>query len=355
MDYIFDDIIRKIPSTRYQGSKRKLLPWIFSKIKDLEFETILDAFGGSASVSLLLKRMGKKVTYNDILKFNSIIGDSVIANPGYILLDSDIDFLLDLSYNNINGFIYNTFKGIYYTDEENIWLDNVILKIKDLDIFYNGEELRFKQAIAYNALFQSCMIKRPYNLFHRKNLEIRMRQVERNFGNKKTWDTPFEEHFRKFVKEINNATFDSGVKCSSTNCDVMNINSVYDAVYIDPPYIKKTGTVDYMDYYHFLEGIVDYESWNDRIDLETRNKKIIPNYQNIYKPCYATETFDNLFSKYKESKLIVSYKDNGLPSIDDLIELIKRYKENVRVYKTEYKYALNKNNKDGYEYLIIGE
>ena len=34
----------KFPTTRYQGSKRKILPWIYKNLKDLEFDTALDAF-----------------------------------------------------------------------------------------------------------------------------------------------------------------------------------------------------------------------------------------------------------------------------------------------------------------------
>lgn len=47
------EIIRTFPATRYYGSKRKLLDWIYSGVSGLSFETVLDAFGGTGSVSLL--------------------------------------------------------------------------------------------------------------------------------------------------------------------------------------------------------------------------------------------------------------------------------------------------------------
>jgi len=63
-------------------------------------------------------------------------------------------------------------------------------------VIYNDNlEDEYEQAIAYFALFQACIIKRPYNLFHRKNLYVRMAKVKRSFGNKKTWDSSFEEMF----------------------------------------------------------------------------------------------------------------------------------------------------------------
>ncbi len=348
-----------IPTTRYQGSKRKLLPWIYDAIKDLEFHTILDAFGGSASVSLLLKMMGKSVTFNDVLKFNSVIGESVIANSQTTLSDSDVAFLLnftDISSANTH-FIEDTFRDIYYLDSENVWLDNIICRISDLQLLYEGNTLKYKQAIAYNALFQSCLTKRPYNLFHRKNLDMRTRQVDRSFGNKKTWDTPFAQHFVKFIKEINDAVFDSGITCHVMNNDTLDINQTFDAVYIDPPYVKKTGTVDYLNYYHFLEGLVNYDFWGNMIDVASSNKKIMSSSQNYFKPCYGLKTLENIISKFQDSKLIISYKDGGVPSINELISVIQQYKRRVVVHKTSYKYALNKSNSgnNNCEYLIIGE
>ena len=102
------------------------------------------------------------------------------------LNDQDIDFILE-KHPKINypSFIYDTFHDIYFTDEENKWLDMVITNIRKI-------KNKYKQALAYYALFQSCIIKRPYNLFHRKNLYIRTAEVERSFGNKKTWDTPLK-------------------------------------------------------------------------------------------------------------------------------------------------------------------
>ena len=35
-------------------------------MRNYEFHTVLDAFGGTRMVSYLFKRMGKRVTYNDL-------------------------------------------------------------------------------------------------------------------------------------------------------------------------------------------------------------------------------------------------------------------------------------------------
>jgi hypothetical protein len=215
---LFDTLptVAKFPSTRYQGSKQKFVEWIWSCMKDLQFSSALDAFGGTSAVSFRLKQENKSVTYNDILPFNYYIGKAIIENNNTILEDYEMNNLLHESKSmEYPHFIEKTFHDIYFTDEENRWLDIVSTNIRNLSNEY-------KQAIAYFALFQSCIIKRPYNLFHRRNLYVRMQDVKRSFGNKATWDTPFETHFRKFVNEANNAVFSNNTICRSINKDVFD-------------------------------------------------------------------------------------------------------------------------------------
>lgn len=337
----------KFPTTRYQGSKQRFVDWIWNCIKDIPFNSVLDAFGGTGSVSFRLKEEGKEVTYNDILCFNHIIGKALIENTNTILNESELEQLFckhkNISYPN---FIEQTFKDIYFTDEENQWLDIVSTNIRNMDNHY-------KQAIAYFALFQSCIIKRPYNLFHRKNLYVRLKEVERSFGNKKTWDTPFETHFRKFVYEANNAIFDNKKVCSSINKDVFDINKNYDFVYIDTPYINEKGVgVDYYDFYHFLNGLVDYENWNKNIDYNTKHLRLYkqPNVWN--NPTTIYDAFRELFHKFKESIIAISYRSNGTPTINELVNILQEENKKIEIhYSNHIKYVLSK--KECSEVLII--
>ena len=59
-----DDLLKMVPTTRYQGSKRKILPWLYECMQNYEFHTVLDAFGGTGMVSYLFKRMGKRVKWD---------------------------------------------------------------------------------------------------------------------------------------------------------------------------------------------------------------------------------------------------------------------------------------------------
>ena len=358
---ITEELFKTIPTTRYQGSKRKILPWIYDCIKDVEFNTVLDAFGGSGMVSYLFKHMGKRVTYNDLFRFNYLIGQSIIENNKVLLTDSDVDYLLN-SHLQSNSFITDTFQYIFFLDEENRWLDMVINNIENLSEFYSDPQLHYKKAIAYNALFQSCLAKRPYNLFHRKNLQVRTRDVKRSFGNKTTWDKPFHDHFLAFVKEINQGVFDSDAKCRVICKDVFEIKTGgYDLVYLDPPYLKKKDSNEssnYLKCYHFLEGIANYSEWGNLIDLDSTTRRIrkdyAPNYFNLTD---AQTTFECLIKKFRRSIIVLSYRYGGVPTIDELSQMMLKYKEHLKVYDRHYKYALNKQNGNAAlnrEYLLIG-
>lgn len=325
-----------LPSTRYQGSKYKVIDWIDYYTKDLKFDSVLDAFGGTGCVGYMFKKKGKRVFYNDFLKFNHLIGMALIENKATILSEGDIDSILRKDPTvQYPTFISDTFHDVYFTDDENEWLDFVSMNIRRIDD-------KYKRALAYYGLFQSCIIKRPYNLFHRKNLYIRTADVERSFGNKRTWDTPFDVHFRKFVKEGNEAVFDNGKENKSINLDVFDLNVGADLVYIDTPYISEKGSaVNYFDFYHFLEGIVSYDQWENLIDQKSKHKKIKNGKSEWCRKGEIHNAFEKLFQKFRNSLLVISYRDDGTPTIDELVSMLMKYKKSVDIQKIDYKYALS--------------
>ncbi|MBI3332321.1 DNA adenine methylase, partial [Candidatus Peregrinibacteria bacterium] len=162
------------PQTRYQGSKAKLLDWIWHQISNLDFHTCLDVFGGTGAVAYRLKQEGRQVTYNDYLQFNHLMASALIENSTEKLSDEEVNWLVsehgEIKYTNL---IERIFPDIYFTNEENRWIDRTFSNMRHLDSAY-------KFAIAFFAIAQACIIKRPYNLFHRKNLYVRTADVERS-------------------------------------------------------------------------------------------------------------------------------------------------------------------------------
>ena len=64
--------------------------------------------------------------------------------------------------------------------------------------------------------------------------------------------------------------------------------------------------------------------------------------------------FDKLFEKFRDSILVISYRSDGIPSIEELINILRRYKQTIHeIKRKDYKYALSTNEIE--EVLLIGE
>lgn len=342
--------LRSPPSTRYQGSKRKLLKWIEHTLRGIAFDSVLDLFSGTGSVAYLFKSLGKSVTCNDYLRANYEIGTALIENGAVRLADEEADFVCCRHGRvDYDDFIARTFAGIYFTDEENAWLDMAAQNIRLMPD-------RVRRALAYAALFQACLRKRPYNLFHRRNLYMRTATVRRGFGNKATWDSPFEAQFRHFVGELNESIFDGAAPCRALCMEACLVPSGFDLVYIDPPYVNGAGTgVDYFEFYHFLEGLLDYPDWGARIDADRKHLPLRGERSRWSDARTVRDAFAEVFERHAGSTLVVSYRSDGVPSEQELGDLLRRVKPRVRCFHYgEYKYALSTNGASR-ELLFVAE
>lgn len=343
----------RLPITRYYGSKRKLINKIWAALNDLqiEFDSVLDLFGGTGVVSYFMAQKGKHVVYNDIFSFNCEIAKALLCSSRGVFSESDALCLLNKvagrEYDNI---IAENYIDIYYTDEENRIIDTVIQNIPYLE--------PEKQASAYYVLFQSCIIKRPFNLFHRKNLNLRTNFVKANFGNKKTWEQSFEDLFIKFTRELNELQFTVLPQVEITNFSALNCNRHADVVYIDTPYFPKEngGSITYHSRYHFLEGLMNYAAIPSHIDYSKVNLEIniSRNLEFERRSCFIHE-LDQLINMHRDSIIALSYTTEGYPSIDELEAIIRRYKARTHVcYLGQHSFALNRNNAGRQEVLIVG-
>jgi adenine-specific DNA-methyltransferase len=339
--------INNIPTTRYYGSKRRLLYWMYENLKDISFENVLDAFGGTTSVSLLFKAMGKQVTYNDALLCNTICATSLLSKKNPVK-DKEFVELLN-SINKCEGIISKYFSGIFYTDDENRWLDGAVSRIKELN-----EE---KRNVFLYCLFQACLQKRPFNLFHRANLNLRLKlSQKRSFGNLSTWNTSFTALIQKAFLELNSSLYDSGKTHRVLESrDVCELRNGYDLVYLDPPYLCKTTNSDnYLKKYHFLEGIAKYDEWLDHIDftskcLSFKHDDKIQKWQDKSK--FQTLLYE-LVDHHKNSVVVLSYISDSYPSIDSISQYFNQKFTQTIVLSKFVQKALSKNKSE--EVLFIG-
>jgi len=343
------DVIRLFPKTRYYGSKKRILNWIYENLKDLEFETVLDCFGGTASVSLLFQAMGKHVTYHDALKSNSISAKVLLSGGiSSTQLQKYEKFFRDIKIKK-NGYISKTFDGMYFTKTENMWLDGALEAIKKVK---NSND---KNIYLY-VLFQSMLMKRPFNLFHRANLYIREAQVKRSFGNLATWNTSFADTSIKVLLELHKLPkqFKKDFQILKPSSAEI-IPSGYDLVYIDPPYISSGSNSDgYWKKYHFLEGLVNYDKWNSILDINSKLKMPVSN-KHIQKWETKNEFKQRLFElilKHKNSIVALSYMTNAIPTIGELEDFFRANFKSVVVNLYPLSHALSPIKRT--EILIIG-
>lgn len=338
-----------LPVTRYYGSKRRLINWMVSEFTRYEFQTALDVFGGTSTVSLALKNLDKQVTYNDILESNRVTATALLSNEPCLTTYEDLEHFFS-SIVPEHGFVSEHFQGIYYTVEENNWLDGAI---KELDKI--GSALK-KHEILY-CLMQACLQKRPFNLFHRKNLYLRENNTKNTkFGNWVTWERPFSVLIRRALGEIIKARRPSKHDPIILPCtDAIEIPSGFDFVYLDPPYVPlKKQDISYMDRYHFLEGLCNPEQWREKIDL-AKNNRPIPSPEDMCKWTNKKFFKDHLFSlieKHKHSTVCLSYVHDAYPNVQDIKAFFSATFRHTALLEHDMPHALSKKTKK--EIIIIG-
>ena len=332
------------PELRYMGSKKRLLPWIHQVLDGLDFESASDPFCGTSCVSYLMKAMGRRVVASDFLNFTSLVARATIENNKRTLDGRAIKALLSAGTPS-HHFIERTFKGIFYTREDLRFLDRVTGRISQL----NHPQL---QALAYAALFRSCIKRQPRGVF----------TVSGNLSHyddgRRDLRLSLEEHFIEQIEVFNKAVFDNNRRNKALRSDVFDLSGMrVDLVYLDPPYVPRSDDNCYIKRYHFLEGLSCY--WQDLpVDKSTKVRKIAKRYTPFSYRRTAVDAFDRMFAKFAKSKIVLSYSSNGYPDLDQLVSLLKQHKKSVRVFEKPHRYHFgtheNVNRSEVTEYLIVG-
>ncbi len=336
------------PSTRFYGSKRKQLDWLATELSAIRGATALDAFGGTGAVSHLLDWLGWDTTYNDIFEFNAISARAVFSSSTKYLKRAELFDLLE-SVKPFSGFITHVFSDLYFTVEENQWLDGVMKLVLALD----GEK---KDLLLY-LIFQASLKKRPFNLFHRANLHLRESTMPVKFGNRTTWSKTFFAHIMSTYDELSvvQGNYTSRVRIHPPMC-AKEIQGNFDLIYVDPPYFKlrKRNTDTYLQRYHFLEGLARFSEWSSLIDVESPQKIIKGPYRGELTNKYdLLGDLKMLFSKHRNSQFVLSYISGEAPSEEELYELFKDNFGKVKLSRRQYSRALSK--KSNFELLLIGQ
>ena len=303
--------VGKYPSTRFMGSKSKLLSQIWAVSSQFEFDSVVDLFSGSGIVGYMFKAQGKAVVSNDYMFMSEVFAKAMIEN-NHVTLPKDEagDLLLDK--NGSDHFVATIFKDLYYTDEENDLIDVLRMNIAAIKDPY-------KQAIAMAALIRACTKKRPRGIFTYTG--------QRYNDGRKDLQKSLKQQFLEAVDSINKAVFDNGRENHAKLGDAMDLRiEKPDLVYIDPPYYSPLSDNEYVRRYHFVEGLArDWQGVEIQQHTQTKKFKSYPTPFSTRKG--AADAFDLLFKKFKDSILIVSYSSNSQPTQDEMVALLARGKD----------------------------
>lgn len=213
--------IEKLPLP-YTGNKKKLLFHLYQALEehDIKFDTVLDAFSGSASVSLLFKMMGKRVLSNDLLTSSHLNATAFVENPGIKLTEEDKKFLLHNQNENKGTFVEDNYLGKQYrqsgkecrfnkfTLKECQHLDNFRANVDELAGLY-GQSLSLAANTAVIMRLPFGNIDQSNDIMsHRKRQEseygLKSKKHDRRIGiyYDKELNLDFNKWFSKYVKDF---------------------------------------------------------------------------------------------------------------------------------------------------------
>ena len=332
------------PPTRFMGSKSKLLSEIWSVVSQFNVNTVVDLFSGSGVVGYMLKAQGKAVISNDYMAMSATFTKAMVENNSVTLALEEAKNLL-IAHKESDHFVADTFKGLYYSDEENDLIDTLrtnIAAMKD----------QYKQAIAMTALIRACIKKRPRGIFTYTG--------HRYDDGRQDLKKSLSQQFLEAVEAVNKAVFDNGKINLSKHGDAMDLKvENADLVYIDPPYYSPLSDNEYVRRYHFVEGLArDWKGVEIQEHTQTKKFKSYPTPFSTRKG--AADAFDKLFKKFANSILVVSYSSNSQPTQDEMVAIMAKYKEHVEVIPIDYKYSFGNQSEakthrnSVQEYLFVG-
>lgn len=332
------------PPTRFMGSKSKLLSEIWSVVSQFNVNTVVDLFSGSGIVGYMFKAQGKAVISNDYMAMSATFTKAMVENNSVTLPLDEAQKLLVVDEES-DHFVATTFKGLYFSDEENDLIDTLRMNVSAI-------KDQYKQAIAMTALIRACTKKRPRGIFTYTG--------QRYDDGRQDLRKSLSQHFMEAVEAVNKAVFDNGKNNYSKHGDAMDLKvENADLIYIDPPYYSPLSDNEYVRRYHFVEGLArDWKGVEIQKHTQTKKFKSYPTPFSTRKG--AADAFNKLFKKFANSVLVVSYSSNSQPTKDEMVAIMAKYKEHVEVIPIDYKYSFgnqkeaNINRNSVKEYLFVG-
>lgn len=322
---------------RYLGSKIKLLEQIENVINDnhIEGETFADLFAGTGCVGDYFKDRYKVIS-NDFLYYSFVINKAKLMNacvPQFSkfkkIYSSDIfQWLNSQEYKPDNSyFVYKNYTPIggrmFFSEKNGIKIDGIR---KAIEVLYAQKVIEEKEYFFLIASLLESVTK----------VSNTSGTYEAYF---KFWDSRAEKDLLIEPLEFNCVEHlnENSVLCEDTNKLVRIISG--DIAYIDPPYT----VTQYVSAYHMLETIAKDDSPAIR---GVGGKRGRGDKNSLYaQRTQAKRIFEDLFRQIQFEHILISYSNQGLVPIDELIELAKKFAIDGKVQVNNFDYREYQNHR----------
>jgi len=345
----------KIPHLiKYMGSKREILEYIDSAIKDLnvDSEWFCDLFSGTSVVACSLKN-DYNIHANDIQEYSSIFSYTYFLNLGKSINSNSLVDIYDKSRclveecrkkYNLLSFNYSNIKD--FNELKKIEIEQQALINKDFDIgfclftrYYSGTYWSFDQCVwidsiravaedykghpEYYAVMSSLIFAMSYASQSTGHFAQFREVTESNmndiliYRNKDIWNL-FSKKFEELLRFLDS---DINMQFKVTTLDYVDCLRIIEEdsiIYADPPY----SAVHYSRFYHAIETLVRY----DHPVIKYKGRYRDDRHQSPFdKKTEVKNAFRLLFKGVyeKKSHLVLSYSDNGMISQKDILSIGK--------------------------------
>ena len=388
------DYKKKVPHIiKYMGSKSSLLTYLVDAFNEVyEGENVCDLFAGTSVLSGSIGH-GVKMHANDIQQYSAVLANTYLGNYNWNDFENIIEVIIaaaqkhvdkvhklypDLNFQYDNNLDLNEFNAIEQQQQDLIYLDFVNLKHHLFIKNYSGTYWSFEQCLwidalrvvaedyasesIYNPILASLMFAMAYNAqstghyaqYRDANNLASMNDII-IYRNKQ-----IVPYFRKKFAELINSLGKNEFKHTVTSLDYrecLDIIPEGTLVYADPPY----AFVHYSRFYHAIETLIRYDYPNVLFKGRYRTDR----HQSPF--CKRTEVvgaFEVMFQKIKQkkSKLVLSYSNTGMISLEKIIHIAKcQFGPGYEIYSKALDYThstmgrSDDKSREVKEYLIIAK
>lgn len=335
---------------RYLGNKTRMLENINSVILDNNITEgiFCDLFAGSGSVGDYFKERFQIIS-NDYLHSLSIVNKAKLENKD---IPSFKDFIKKYG---VDPFTY--FNNKIYISDSQFFITNNYSPKGNRQFFTEKNATKIDGIrIEIEKLYKDFIIDLKERNFLIASLIESVMGVSNTTGTYeaylKNWDNRALKEFE--LQPINirkaNKIFNNTIYNKDSNELLRKIAG--DVLYIDPPYT----VTDYNSAYHVLESISKYDY--PTIGGITGRRKEITKKSKYTKKKQALINFEDLFRQANFNHILVSYSTQGLVSVDELVDLAKKFAINneVKVYEfpfREYKNIRSSQKGDDLKEIIL--